>query len=63
MASRPSSDKYPAGLTETSTPTTSLRTGDKVKTVTHEVDPRSRLRALALEDRLDATVQSVDWIK
>jgi len=31
------SDKYPAGLTETSIATTSLRTGDKVKTVTHEV--------------------------
>jgi hypothetical protein len=58
------SDKYPAGLTETSTAITSLRTGDKVKTVTHEVgSPFPPAALIALEDRIDASVQSVDWTK
>lgn len=58
------SDKYPAGLTETSTATTSLRTGDKVKTVTHEVgSPFPPAALIALEDRIDASVQSVDWAR
>ena len=58
------SDKYPAGLTETSTAITSLRTGDKVKTVTHEVgSPFPPASLIALEDRIDASVQSVDWTK
>jgi hypothetical protein len=57
-------DKYPAGLTETSTAITSLRTGDKVKTVTHEVgSPFPPASLIALEDRIDASVQSVDWAK
>lgn len=56
------SDKYPAGLTETSTATTSLRSGDKVKTVTHEVgSPFPPASLIALEDRIDASVQSVEW--
>ncbi len=58
------SDKYPAGLTETSTATTSLRTGDTVKTVTHEVgSPFPPAALIALEDRIDASVQSVDWTR
>jgi Domain of unknown function (DUF6438) len=58
------SDKYPAGLTETSTAATSLRTGDKVKTVTHEVgSPFPPAALIALEDRIDASVQSVDWTR
>jgi len=58
------SDKYPAGLTETSIATTSLRTGDKVKTVTHEVgSPFPPASLIALEDRIDASVQSVDWTR
>jgi|SRR5579863_6691279 uncharacterized protein DUF6438 len=58
------SDTYPAGLTETSTAITSLRTGDKVKTVTHEVgSPFPPAALIALEDRIDASVQSVDWTR
>jgi hypothetical protein len=58
------SDKYPAGLTETSIATTSLRTGDKIKTVTHEVgSPFPPASLIALEDRIDASVQSVDWTR
>jgi hypothetical protein len=58
------SDKYPSGITETSTATTSLRTGDKVKTVTHEVgSPFPPATLVALEDRIDASVQSVEWSK
>lgn len=58
------SDKYPAGLTETSTATTSLRSGDKVKTVTHEVgSPFPPASLVALEDRIDASVQSVEWTR
>jgi Domain of unknown function (DUF6438) len=55
-------DKYPPGINPSSVAITSLRTGDKVKTVTHEVDSPFPPPALAvLEDRLDAAVQSVDW--
>jgi hypothetical protein len=58
------SDKYPAGLTETSIATTSRRTGDKVKTVTHEVgSPFPPASLVALEDRIDASVQSVGWTR
>lgn len=57
-------DKYPAGLTETSTAIISLRTGDKVKTVTHEVgSPFPPAALVALEDRIDASVQSADWVR
>jgi hypothetical protein len=57
-------DKYPAGLTETSTAVTSLRTGDKVKIVTHDVgSPFPPAALIALEDRIDAAVQSVNWIR
>jgi hypothetical protein len=57
-------DKYPAGLTETSTATVSLRTGDKVKTVSHEVgSPFPPAALIALEDRIDASVQSAEWVR
>lgn len=57
-------DKYPAGLTETSTAVTSLRIGDRVKVVTHDVgSPFPPPALIALEDRIDAAVQSVAWIR
>jgi hypothetical protein len=57
-------DKYPAGINPSSIAITTLRSGDKVKTVTHEVDSPFPPPALAvLEDRLDASVQSVDWVR
>ena len=57
-------DKYPAGLTETSTAVTSLRTGGKIKVVTHDVgSPFPPAALIALEDRIDAAVQSVNWIR
>ena len=58
------SDKYPAGISEPSTAITSLRVGDKTKTVTHEVgSPFPPAALVALEDRIDASVQSVDWVR
>ena len=57
-------DKYPSGITETSTAITSLRVGDRIKTVTHEVgSPFPPATLIALEDRIDASVQSVEWTK
>lgn len=57
-------DKYPAGLTETSTAVTSLRIGQQVKTVTHDVgSPFPPPDLVALEDRIDAAVQSVNWVR
>jgi hypothetical protein len=57
-------DKYPGGLNPSALAITSLRSGDKIKTVTHEVDSPFPPASLAvLEDRLDAAVQSVDWVK
>ncbi len=57
-------DKYPGGINPSSIAITSLRSGDKVKTVTHEVDSPFPPPSLAvLEDRLDAAVQSVDWVR
>jgi Domain of unknown function (DUF6438) len=57
-------DKYPAGITETSTAITSLRLGDKTKTVSHEVgSPFPPAALVALEDRIDASVQSVEWVR
>lgn len=56
--------KYPAGIAESPIATTSLRTGDRIKTVTHEQDsPFPPASLSALEDRIDAAVQSVDWVK
>jgi hypothetical protein len=57
-------DKYPGGINPSSIAITSLRSGDKVKTVTHEVDSPFPPPSLAvLEERLDAAVQSVDWVR
>ena len=57
-------DKYPGGINPSSIAITSLRSGDKVKSVTHEVDSPFPPPSLAvLEDRLDAAVQSVDWVR
>ena len=56
--------KYPPGLTPSPVATTSLREGSKVKVVTHEQESPFPPPALgALEDRIDAAVQSVDWVK
>jgi uncharacterized protein DUF6438 len=55
---------YPPGLTETSTATTTLRVGDRVKTVTHDVGSPFPPPALAtLEDRIDAAVQQANWVR
>jgi (2Fe-2S) ferredoxin len=56
--------KYPPGLTASPVATVSLREGSKIKVVTHEQDSPFPPAALgALEDRIDAAVQSVDWVK
>jgi Domain of unknown function (DUF6438) len=58
------SAKYPPGLAESPIATTSLREGTKIKMVTHEEGSPFPPAALSvLEDRIDAAVQSVDWVK
>lgn len=58
------SAKYPGGLTPSPVATTSLREGAKIKVVSHEQESPFPPPALgALEDRIDAAVQSVDWVK
>ena len=56
--------KYPPGIAESPVATTSLRVGSKLKTVTHqESSPFPPAALSALEDRLDASVQSVSWVR
>lgn len=58
------STKYPPGINQSPVATTTLREGDKFKTVTHEEGSPFPPPALSvLEDRLDASVQSVDWVR
>jgi hypothetical protein len=58
------SPKYPPGLTASPIATTTLRVGDRLKTVTHEEgSPFPPASLSVLEDRLDSSVQSVDWVK
>jgi len=58
------STKYPPGINQSPVATTSFRDGDKFKTVTHEEGSPFPPPALSvLEDRLDASVQSVDWVR
>jgi hypothetical protein len=57
-------DTYPGGLNPSAVAITTFRSGDKVKTVTHEVDsPFPPTTLSVLEDRLDVAVQSVDWVR
>jgi hypothetical protein len=57
-------ETYPGGLNPSSVVITTFRSGDKVKTVTHEVDSPFPPKSLpVLEDRLDVAVQSVDWVR
>ena len=56
--------KYPPGLNPTPVATTTFRVGDKIKSVSHEEGSPFPPAALStLEDRIDASVQSVDWVK
>jgi len=56
------SPKYPPGLDQSPIATTSLRTAGKTKVVTHQVSSPFPPPALSvLEDRVDASVQSVVW--
>ena len=58
------SAKYPPGLSQSPVATTTLRLGDRIKTVTHEEgSPFPPPGLSVLEDRIDASVQSVDWVK
>lgn len=58
------SPKYPPGLSASPIATTSLRLGERLKTVTHEEgSPFPPVSLSVLEDRIDASVQSVDWVK
>jgi len=58
------STKYPPGISQSPVATTTLREGEKLKTVTHEEGSPFPPPALSvLEDRLDASVQSVDWVR
>jgi len=58
------SAKYPPGLTDSPIATTSLREAGRVRVVSHQQNSPFPPPALSvLEDRLDAAVQSVDWVK
>jgi hypothetical protein len=55
-------DNFPGGLSEDPVAITSFRQNDHVKTVTHDVgSPFSPESLTALEDMIDASVQSVNW--
>jgi len=56
--------KYPPGIAPSPLATISLRAGDKVKVVSHEQNSPFPPAGLSiLEDRIDASVQSVDWAR
>jgi hypothetical protein len=55
---------YAGGLSKNPVAITSWRQNDKLKTVTHdEGSPFSPGALTTLEDRIDAAVQSVDWVR
>ena len=57
-------DKFSGGLSENPVAITSFRQNDRVKTVSHdEGSPFSPPSLTALEDRVDASVQSVNWVR
>jgi hypothetical protein len=56
--------KYPPGIADSPVATVSLRESGRMRTVTHQQNSPFPPPALSvLEDRLDAAVQSVDWVK
>ena len=56
--------KYPAGIGESPVATLGLRAGSKLKTVTHQQSSPFPPPGLSvLEDRIDASVQSVNWVR
>jgi Domain of unknown function (DUF6438) len=55
---------YGGGLSQNPVAVTSLRLNDRTKTVSHdEGSPFSPESLTALEDRVDAAVQSVNWVR
>jgi hypothetical protein len=57
-------NSYAGGLSQNPVAITSWRQNDRVKTVTHdEGSPFSPAQLTTLEDRIDAAVQSVDWVR
>ena len=57
-------NSYAGGLTKNPVAITTLRQNDRMKTVTHdEGSPFSPEALTTLEDRIDAAVQSVDWVR
>jgi hypothetical protein len=57
-------NSYAGGLSQNPVAITSLRQNDRLKTVTHdEGSPFSPEALTTLEDRIDAAVQSADWVR
>lgn len=57
-------NSYAGGLTQNPVAITSWRQNDRVKTVTHDQGSPFSPEALStLEDRIDAAVQSADWVR
>jgi Domain of unknown function (DUF6438) len=57
-------NSYAGGLSKNPVAITSLRQNDHLKTVTHDTgSPFSPEALTTLEDRIDAAVQSVDWVR
>ena len=57
-------NSYAGGLSKNPVAITTLRQSDRMKTVTHdEGSPFSPEALTTLEDRIDAAVQSVDWVR
>lgn len=57
-------NSYSGGLSQNPVAITSLRQSDRVKTVTHDTGSPFSPEALStLEDRIDAAVQSADWVR
>jgi hypothetical protein len=55
---------YSGGLSQNPVAVTSLRKNDRTKTVSHdEGSPFSPASLTALEDQVDAAVQSVNWVR
>jgi len=57
-------NSYAGGLSQNPVAITSWRQSDRVKTITHdEGSPFSPEALTTLEDRIDAAVQSADWVR
>lgn len=57
-------NSYAGGLSKNPVAITTWRQNDHVKTVTHDTgSPFSPEALTTLEDRIDAAVQSVDWVR